>query len=168
MEINIIKVGFLLGIIPRKELINWSEINLEKDKPNDVFLNISMLLSKSTDFEFSQALNDFDIRLTENEFVQFHSILLSFLFKEKEDWENIQRLLLKYFNLLDKSVFDSDYEFWSRLRDDYYLREDGLSGCMRMPSELTRYFKSFEIIDYSESFLEVLISRYPQLNSISK
>jgi len=154
MKIKILEIGFLLDLITREDLLEWSNLNLINGKLDEVFIELSSITSKNTNEQIISILNNrSEKKITKNEFQKFHLIFLSFVFNSYSDWKDIQNILVKYDSINSEYFEEREFEFWSRLKDDYTLRKEGFTGCMNMPSELNEYFNKYQINKSNETFL---------------
>lgn len=167
IKVNVLKIGFDLDFISSKELIEWSDSKLADNLFKDLFLDLSSLPKNYSRSDVNDILNVLEQNFSSKEFEKFHSIVLSYLYKDLDDWKLVQYKLLHYFEFFDTSILKVDYHFKSRLRDDYYLRKDGFSGCMNMPDELEDYFEKFRIKVFDKSYLKTITNEFPNwLNQI--
>lgn len=151
----LINVGFQLGLIEKRELILYFE-NEYNCKKSDVSLDV-ISLSESCDVNrFIEILTKYSYEVDKNDFVKLNSVFLFFLLKET-DWHRLEVTILRYYGFFNQYFDETDFEFWSNLRDDFELRRDGFSGCMNMPSDLLNYLNNQIQEKYTGTFIENLI-----------
>jgi hypothetical protein len=156
MNYTFFKIGFELNLISKNDLISFSQKEIESNY-NEFHFEILTLSNESNSLDFIEIFNLLGTEIKKDEFLQTNAIFINYIFKEK-DWFQQQELLLKYYSFFNIYLDEDDFEFWSRLKDDFSLRKEGFSGCMKMPSEMKNYFKD-EIAKITEGtfFANLLI-----------
>src|SRR5690606_36355667 len=168
MNIKILEIGFILRLIPREDILHWSDDNIVKGNNESIFIDLSSITSKDDDETIIDILKQNSVELAENDFYLFHRIFLSNLYQGLKRWENVQIKLIEYYKRLKDHFDEKEFEFWSRLKDDYELRKDGFTGCMSMPRELIQYFKSYKIENYEGVSLKLLLDNFDKKESCCK
>lgn len=145
MKINLrrLQIGFTLKLISRKAILKWSDKNILNGTVDNVFIELSSILSNDDDSKITEILERYSSNLNREDFYSFHQYLMCFIFLNIKDWKSIHRKLIVYYVYFKYYLDNDDFEFWSRLKDDYQLRRDDFTGCMQMPKELKKYLKSF-------------------------
>ncbi len=161
MYINCIKIGFELGLINKDELISFCENKILQNYYNDMCINIASLSLNVSNQIFLETLKENNIAKMDFSFC--HPLILYYLKKETADWKKLQMKMIKYYDICKKKLDFENFEFWSRIKDDYELRKDGFSGCMKMPKELFDYINTYKTHVYSSRLLDEII-RYSNNN----
>ena len=158
MNIKFIETGFKLGLITKEELVSLAEDKILEENYEDIFIEISSLTPSSSTEKFLKILEKFSSKISEDQFFKFHLTFLCYLKREFKDWHKLQSRLVDYYYDYSLRLNEDDFEFWSRLKDDLQLREDGFSGCMKMPLELDEYFDKHSICSCNGRLLKHLSS----------
>lgn len=155
MNLALIKIGFQLKLITKEEILDFAEEEFN-NKLNDMFIDILSLSKQSEMGKFIDVLNQFSYEISVNEFRKAHTLFLFFLSKEK-NWFELEKKILEYYGFFNLYLDEMDYEFWSRLQDDFSLRTQGFTTNMKMPSELSDYLKKQIDMPYDGIFFENLL-----------
>lgn len=142
IKLKKIQTGFILKLVSRKSILEWSDDKILEGNADNIFIDLSSVKSSDDDTIIIDILEKYSSNLGKDDFRFFHQELMSFILNEIKDWKLIQQKLVMYYELFKVYLDDEDFEFWSRLKDDYQLREEGFTGCMNMPKELYDYFKT--------------------------
>jgi hypothetical protein len=140
MNYTFFKIGFELNLISKNELISFAQREIENNY-SDFYFEILLLTTESNSLSFIEIFNLFGTEIQKDEFLKTYSVFIKYIFRQK-DWFYQQELLLKYYTSFSIYLDGDDFEFWSRLNDDFSLRKEGFSGCMKMPGEMKNYFKN--------------------------
>ncbi len=158
-NLKVLEIAFVLKLVSREELLDWSDKNIMLDYSDQIFIELSSITKNDKDSRIIDVLKANSVPLNRKDFEKLTTVVLSYLSMEIENWEKVQKKLVLYYSLIEDCFFEES-EFWSRLKDDYYLRQDGYSGCMRMPKELKQFFDSLSIKIYQDSFLNVILNAF--------
>lgn len=161
MNTIFLKIGVLLDLISIEEILKWSDKNIIDNHTNDLFLDLSSLnKSNNIKLKIINLLEKFEKEITEEKFKQFERVLFIFLLKNIKNWKFVQKQLVIYFDIKYKTT-NYDDEFSFRLKDDYFLRKDGFSGCMKMPNELRLFLEERTLNkDIKENFFDIVIKEF--------
>ena len=103
MNIKVLEIAFILGLVSRKDILNWSDDNIVKGNNDAFFLDLSSITSKDADEKIINILMQNSEELIEDDFDLFHRLFLSTLCKKLKRWENVQEKLIEYHMLLKKT-----------------------------------------------------------------
>ncbi|MEO6175388.1 MAG: hypothetical protein ABIP27_09590 [Flavobacterium circumlabens] len=158
MDYTFFKIGFELNLITKHEIISFSEKEIGNDSHDyDFHLDIISLSKDSESIKFIEIFNGFNSAVEKEMFFKVHPVFINFIFRER-DWFKQVNLILRYYNFFSLYLDETDYEFWSRLKDDFSLRRDGFVGCMEMPIEMISHFNKELEKKFSGTFFENLIT----------
>ena len=154
-DIQCMKIGFKLGLITKEEIISFSENRLVNSNYDDIMLDIASLSIESSINKFSEVLDEINIKKID--FFECHYKIIYYLKKEYSNWKHLQIQLIKYHDIMKTHLDFYDFEFWSRIRDDFELRKNGFSGCMDMPYELEKYLNEKNKIFKHKRLIDTII-----------
>jgi len=164
MDKKLLRIGLELDLITNYEAIKLAEkIIMEINYPN-FYLDIATLNYSSTSkADIMEYLFDDEV-LDKDKFKEKNLVILFFLNKKYRKWEKLQIMLINYYYTFPSFFNEENYEFWSRIKDDFSLRNEGFSGCMKMPKELTEFINAINICPMENDYFSYLINNLNETN----
>ena len=156
MSINSLEIGYNLDLISRSELLKWSDNNLIENNNLPLFIKLSSINHQDREDKILSIINQFGNNFIIKDFNKFHKIILYFLEKKNNDWNDIREKLIKYFYIVEDKISDNDYGFWVALKDDLQLKKEGLPTRFKFPKNLIDYFNSHKIKNYQANYLKAI------------
>ena len=136
-----VHIAFLLRLINKEGLMDWAFKRIENDGYSDFFGSI---IDCKSDVDILYALGPID---NEEENIAFYlEFFLGLLNKLMNVvlWEVVQEKIVKLSKLLDlTAISDSTNLYLTQISDDYALRNEGFSGSMNMPQDLSDFLHNF-------------------------
>lgn len=158
MNRQLIALGLKLDLIKKEEIISFAETEILKEKYDDIFLEIASLSESSDKNKLFEILFD-EQNISDSEFHKLYPVLIHYIIKSVNKWEELQLKLIRFNNEYPTYLNNMDYEFWSRLKDDYFLRKSGFSGCMKMPKELNIFIYNNSLKLDQDRLLKYIINK---------
>lgn len=143
-------IGIIMGYISMNSAKNWADNHIANNKFDDFLIDLSTtndLISILKPDTITPESIDF--------YLKVYQVLLLDRYSQ---WETIQEEILKLYQ--NKFLMDDDNFFFSRLKDDYFLRKDGLSENMDMPNELYAFLNKYENVKIDKVDLPPIIIDY--------
>ena len=142
MNNRFLSILYILDLISLEDITDVVTSQLYNTSSFDKYIELYYLNKKSRPNEVLESLNRLGNKIRNDEFKGFNKLLMNGIFNLEVDWNVKRSILMKYWGIYS-DFLDEEYEFFSRLSDDFYLRKDGLPGCMIMPEELYSYLNKY-------------------------
>jgi|SRR5690606_2992655 len=142
--INVIYIGLLFNYLLKDDIIDWADSQIINNNNDENYIIELSFSSGKTEKEILALLNNY---MTDdyNSAIEFYFSMFNKLMDEGYyDWQKVVKEIVRFYEN-DFIKEDTEKIFYSILVDDYYLRNDGYSGIMKMPEALYSFLSKYKI-----------------------
>jgi hypothetical protein len=162
---NICRIAFLLGLINKTKITEWSDKMINDGDLDNFYLCLSLSKNNKDILNcFSDAVydcQDIDYSVINEYFLGYFKILFGFE-GNRLKWAKIQEIIISYFSIIDFQILNESQNFFVlNLRDDYSLRNEGFGGSIDMPIDLIVFLNQFNLFNEIQAKLDVI--HFPKL-----